>query len=87
MPTFIIKYRKKKHEISEHGFVASKKNFPHAVQRNRAKRLLREWTRLCKLPDEIDVILIARSEILSTTLKDGLGQVAAAIKKIKSSPL
>ena len=49
------------------GVVASKKTFRRAVDRNRAKRLLREAFRLNRaaLVEKTDVVLLARGRILS----------------------
>ncbi len=51
------------------GFVATKRLFPRAVDRNRARRLLREAYRLSQhhLLPELDMILLARKPILSAT--------------------
>ena len=48
------------------GVVAAKKTFRRAVDRSRAKRLLREAFRLnrWRLAGDVDVILVARSAIL-----------------------
>ncbi len=48
------------------GVVASKRTFPKAVQRARAKRLIREAFRhgRARLPDDFDYVIIARRRIL-----------------------
>jgi ribonuclease P protein component len=84
-PAIIVKYRKKLHDSGEYGLVVSKKVFPLAVQRNRAKRLMREWIRRCGLPPAVDILLIARKSILEIAAKDGAGRIAKAIKKIRQT--
>ena len=55
-------------ETGEVGFIATKKMFARAVDRNRAKRLLRETYRLTQhsIDPEVDIILLARRPILSS---------------------
>ncbi|MDR2268768.1 MAG: ribonuclease P protein component [Rickettsiales bacterium] len=83
MPAFFVKYKPKKHESGEFGLIASKRNFPTAVKRNRAKRLLRTWLAKRELPKNADVLLIAREKILKTKFADGVGQITAAMKRIE----
>jgi ribonuclease P protein component len=82
-PAMVAKYRKKLHETGEFGLVVSKKVFPRAVQRNRAKRLMREWIRKCEMPRETDILLIARPKIMQTTLSDGVRQMKSVVRRIK----
>lgn len=54
------------------GVVASKRTFRRAVDRNRAKRLLRESFRLnrAKINMDLDLVIIARRKILSAKRQD-----------------
>ncbi|HAS83853.1 MAG TPA: ribonuclease P protein component [Verrucomicrobia bacterium] len=49
------------------GVIASKRTFRRAVDRNRAKRLLRESFRLERAPmaDDADLVIVARARILA----------------------
>lgn len=69
---------------ARYGLVVTKKTFKLAVQRNRAKRLLRDWIAFNEqfmLPD-LDYIFIARSGILNSDRENGRAQVFRAFKKI-----
>lgn len=54
------------------GVVASKRTFRRAVDRNRAKRMLRETWRVnrVRLGGGSDVVLVARRQLLSTPASD-----------------
>ncbi len=82
-----MKKRPKRFDVGQYGIVAGKKIFPSAVKRNRAKRLLREWIRGCEMPEDQDVLLVARPEILEMPFQSGLGQMKKALKsKSKKQP-
>lgn len=53
------------------GVVAAKRTFRRAVDRSRAKRLLREAFRLnrWRLAGDVDVILVARRDLLRASLE------------------
>jgi ribonuclease P protein component len=80
--SFIMKCRAPIHESPEYGLIAAKRTFRRAVDRNRAKRMLREWIAGAGRPADQDVLLIARTAILETTMPDGVRQMAKALKKI-----
>lgn len=59
-------------ERGQVGVIAQKKIFPRAVDRNRAKRILREAYRLQQheVHPEMDLILLARKPILNASLSE-----------------
>ncbi|MBO4745915.1 MAG: ribonuclease P protein component [Alphaproteobacteria bacterium] len=66
------------------GFVATKRSFRFAVDRNRAKRLMRDWVRFNEalmLP-EYDYIFIANAHILTATRDMGRSAMAKALGHI-----
>ena len=82
-PALIIKQRPKLFEKSQYGLVANKRTFPLAVDRNRAKRLMRVWLQATGRPNEMDIIIIARLPILETKREDGIRQMKYCMKKLK----
>ena len=74
-------------DTPRYGVMATKRTFKLAVQRNRAKRLLRDWVRFNEtllLPD-MDYIFIARHLILDATRDDGRAAMARALKSLKKN--
>jgi len=66
------------------GFVATKRTLRLAVQRNRAKRLLRDWVRFCDdlLVSEFDYIFIARPSIITVDRETGRAAMTKALRYI-----
>jgi ribonuclease P protein component len=77
---FVMWLRKTEETQGQLGVVATKRILPHAVDRNRARRLLRETYRLNRpnLIPGIDLILLARRPIREARQAD----VAAEFRKI-----
>ena len=66
------------------GFMATKHTFKLAVERNRAKRLLRDWVHFHEklLAPEFDYIFIARHMILDATRSAGRTAMEKALSHI-----
>ena len=81
-PAFIMKCRHKKYDSGQYGIIASKRTFPTAVRRNRAKRLIRAWLQQCRPPADLDILMVAKVEILDTKLPDGVKYMKNALKRL-----
>lgn len=66
------------------GFVATKHTFRFATDRNRAKRLMRDWVLFCEhlMLSEFDYVFIARGSILSADRESGRDAMARALTHI-----
>jgi len=72
---------------ARYGVIATKKTFKLATQRNRAKRLLRDWLRFNEeyMLDDMDYVVVARQSILTATRDDGRAAMARALNHLKKS--
>ena len=69
---------------ARYGLIVSKRSFRLAVERNRAKRLIRDWIAYNEdlmLP-ALDYIFILRNSILNATRDQGRAAVSVALHKI-----
>lgn len=66
------------------GFTATKHTFKLAVERNRAKRLMRDWVRFCDdlMAPEFDYVFIARPPILTAARDMGRDAMTKALENI-----
>ena len=71
------------------GLIVTKKTFKHAVDRNRAKRLLRDWIEFNEnmLRDDLDYIFIARRDILNATRQDGRVSMKKALHYLRKQEI
>ncbi|MBN1325274.1 MAG: ribonuclease P protein component [Alphaproteobacteria bacterium] len=84
-PLFIAKARKTIFpNDARYGLITTKKTFRLAVNRNRAKRLLRVWLFENKslLNPELDYIFIARTPILNTLKPNGVAFMKEALESL-----
>jgi len=82
---FIIKTKNTKNDCpARYGVVAGKKFFRLAVERNRAKRLLRDWIAWNEdlMLDNMDYIFVARPAILEAKREDGRTQMKNMLNTI-----
>lgn len=66
---------------ARYGLITTKRTFKHAVDRNRARRLLRVWIRHNDklLNPDMDYVFIARAGILDASLDQGTTAMAKAL--------
>ena len=66
------------------GFMVTKRTFKLAVNRNRAKRLMRDWVQFNSdlMVVEYDYIFTARSPIINTDRETGRAAMARALRHI-----
>lgn len=86
---FIIRTRPAKFENdARYGLVVTKRNFRFAVERNRAKRLLRDWIRFAEqyMCDNLDYVFFANANILNETVTREIGRdtMVRALQNIKN---
>lgn len=69
---------------AHYGIVASKRFFRLAVERNRAKRLLRDWLAFNEdlMNENFDYIFMAEHGILNVKREEGRQEMANVLKKV-----
>ena len=70
---------------ARYGLIVTKKTFKNAVDRNRAKRLLRDWIEFNEkmLVPTHDYVFVARRDILTADRTDGRTAMAKALNYLK----
>jgi ribonuclease P protein component len=71
---FLVRAKPAKYpDDARFGLIVTKKTFKHAVDRNRAKRLMRDWIEFNEdmLREDWDYVFVARRAILEATRLDG----------------
>lgn len=74
---------------ARYGITTTKKTFRLAVNRSRARRLLRDWIRFNEtlLRKDMDYVFIARRDILRATRQDGRTAMKKALYYLKKLDL
>jgi ribonuclease P protein component len=81
---FVVRSKPASRKDSRYGIVVSKRLFRLATQRNRAKRLMRDWiaaNESVMLPN-LDYIFIVRPAILVCNREEGRKKTATLVKKV-----
>ena len=71
------------------GIIVTKKTFKHAVDRNRAKRLLRDWIEFNEdmMRDDWDYVFVIRRDILDATRTDGRVAMKKALNYLRKQEI
>lgn len=69
---------------ARYGLIVSKRNFKFAVQRNRAKRLMRDWITANEdlMSPELDYVFVVYKPVLDCDCENGRKQIKSALSKI-----
>ena len=85
---FIVRAKYAKYpNDARYGLVVTKRTFKHAVDRNRAKRLLRDWIQFHQdmMLSNMDYVFVARAPILNATREEGRTAMCKALHWIKKT--
>ncbi len=83
---FLVRAKPAKYpDDPRYGMIVTKKTFKHAVDRNRAKRMLRDWLSFCEgmLRPEWDYVFIIRRAILDADRTSGRTAMKKALHYLR----
>ena len=87
---FLVRAKPAKYpDDARYGLIVTKKTFKHATDRNRAKRLIRDWIAYNEkmLRDEWDYIFIIRHAILDADRESGRTAMRKALHYLKKQEI
>ena len=87
---FLVRAKSAKYQNdARYGLIVTKKTFKHAVDRNRAKRLIRDWIAYNEklLRDEWDYIFVIRHAILDADRDSGRESMRKALHYLKKQEI
>lgn len=87
---FLVRAKKAKFkDDARYGLIVTKKTFKHAVDRNRAKRVLRDWIAHNEnmMRPEWDYVFVVRRGILDATRTDGRVAMKKALHFLKKQKI
>lgn len=83
---FLVRAKKAKYpDDPRYGLIVTKKTFKHAVDRNRAKRLIRDWIAFCEqmMRKDWDYVFIIRRAILDADRASGRVAMKKALNYLR----
>jgi ribonuclease P protein component len=87
---FLVRAKAAKYpDDARYGLVVTKKTFKHATDRNRAKRLIRDWIAYNEkmLRDDLDYIFVIRHAILDADRESGRTAMRKALHYLKQQEI
>ncbi len=87
---FLVRAKTAKYpDDARYGLVVTKKTFKHATDRNRAKRLIRDWIAYNEkmLRDDLDYIFVIRHAILDADRESGRTAMRKALHYLKQQEI
>ena len=87
---FLIRAKAAKYpDNPKYGLIVTKKTFKHAVDRNRAKRLIRDWIAHNEkmMRDTWDYIFVIRRDILNADRESGREAMRKALQYLKKQEI
>lgn len=87
---FLVRAKPAKYQNdARYGLIVTKKTFKHAIDRNRAKRLIRDWIAYNEklLRDEWDYIFVIRQAILDADRESGRTAMRKALHYLKKQDI
>lgn len=87
---FLVRAKPAKYpDDARFGLIVTKKTFKHAVDRNRAKRLIRDWIEYNEkmMRDDWDYIFVIRRDILSAERQSGREAMRKALHYLKKQEI
>ncbi|MDW2996275.1 MAG: ribonuclease P protein component [Alphaproteobacteria bacterium] len=87
---FLVRAKPAKYpDDARYGLIVTKKTFKHAVDRNRAKRLIRDWIAYNEkmLRSDWDYIFVIRRDILNADRESGRDAMRKALHYLKKQEI
>jgi ribonuclease P protein component len=87
---FLVRAKPAKYQDdARYGLIVTKKTFKHAIDRNRAKRMIRDWIAYNEnmMRSDWDYIFIIRRDILDTDRESGRTAMKKALQYLKNQEI
>ena len=80
-PFLVVRAVRNGLEVTRWGFAVGKRIAPHAVERNRTKRRMREIARVLPVQGGWDVIVVAKAPALEASREDLVAAIGRGLRK------